>query len=113
MEEKTMKEKRKEPKIVEEPILEINVKVDKMVDDNYQGRLNWMKDIDLEDIFRTPIKNEDPILVEEAAKRKTKMFLKRLKQYIKDKCYSADLVDENDESSQLKDMDWQNWNITS
>ena len=81
-------------KIKEEPLLEINVKVDKSENGKYIDRLNWsnMNWIDLEDIFSTPIGNEKMSL--EFAKRseiKCKMFKKRLKQYILDKCDTHEL----------------------
>ena len=94
----------KKAKVKEEPLLEINVKVDKSEDGKYLGRLDWslMESIDLEDIFSTPIGDEKMSL--EFAKRaeiKCKMFKKRLKQYILDKC---------DSHYQLCHFDWSEWN---
>ena len=93
----------KKAKVKEEPLLEINVKVDKSENGKYLGRLDWslMESIDLEDIFSTPIGDEKMSL--EFAKRaeiKCKMFKKRLKQYILDKC---------DSHYQLCHFDWSEW----
>ena len=107
-----MSEKRKKPKIVEEPILSINVKVDRTIDGEYKGRLNWpnMSDIDLIDIFETPINNEiDDLEFSKRATIKCKMFKKRLKQYIKDKCNAVDGVAEDEDTSAIKNFDWQYW----
>ena len=107
-----MSEKRKKPKIVEEPILSINVKVDRTIDGEYKGRLNWpnMSDIDLIDIFETTINNEiDDLEFSKRAAIKCKMFKKRLKQYIKDKCNAVDGVAEDEDTSAIKNFDWQYW----
>ena len=107
-----MKTKRKEPKIVEEPLLCINVKVDRTIDGEYKGRLNWpnMSDIDLIDIFETTIGNEiDDLEFSKRAGIKCKMFKKRLKQYIKNKCSAIDGVAEDEDTSAIKNFDWQYW----
>jgi len=102
--------KRKRPDIVEEPNLEINVKVDRseivfqdgQKGEKYLGRLNWsnMNWIDLEDIFSTPINNEkNDLEFNKKALIKCKMFKKRLKQYIIDKC----------DPSELENFDWSVW----
>ena len=97
-----MTEQKIKAKVKEEPLLEINVKVDKSENGTYLGRLDWslMESIDLEDIFATPIGGEKMSL--DFAKRaeiKSKMFKKRLKQYIIDKC----------DPSELENFDWSVW----
>ena len=92
-------------KIVEEPILEINVKVDQDIDGQYKGRLNWvsMNSIDLIDIFNTTINDEqNNSAFQISAERKAMMFNKRLKQYIIDKC----------DNSEIKNFDWQHWLVS-
>jgi hypothetical protein len=92
----------KEAKIKEEPLLEINVKVDQTKNGEYVGRLNWsnMNWIDLEDIFQTPIGNEKMSLeFSKRAEIKCKMFKKRLKQYILEKC----------DQYELENFDWSDW----
>ena len=102
--------KPKEKKMIEEPVLEINVKVDQseivfqdgQKGEKYLNRLNWsnMNSIDLEDIFSTPINNEKSNLeFHKKALIKCKMFKKRLKQYIIDKC----------DPSELENFDWSVW----
>ena len=102
-------------KIVEEPILEINVKVDQEIDGKYQGRLNWvsMNSIDLIDIFNTTINNEqDNSAFQISAERKTMMFKRRLQQYIIDKCDAVDGVAKDDDTSEIKNFDWQHWLVS-
>ena len=105
----------KRKKMIEEPVLEINVKVDQseivfqdgQKGEKYLNRLNWsnMNSIDLEDIFSTPINNEKSNLeFHKKALIKCKMFKKRLKQYILDKC---------DSHYQLCHFDWSEWEMTN
>ena len=89
-------------KVKEEPLLEINIKVDQSKNGEYVGRLNWsnMNWIDLEDIFQTPIGDEKMSLeFSKRAEIKCKMFKKRLKQYILDKC----------DPYEIDDFDWSEW----
>ena len=94
-------------KINEEPLLEINVKVDRTINEEYDARLNWasFNMIDLVDVFMTPLPNEKQTntLVHEhdVAIRKAKLFKKRLKAYIIEKA----------DESELKNFDWSEWDI--
>ena len=93
----------KKDKIKEEPLLEINIKVDQSKNGNYIGRLDWslMDSIDLETIFSTPIGDEKMSLeFLKKAEIKSKMFKKRLKQYVLDTCNSH---------YELCHFDWSEW----
>ncbi len=94
--------KQNEVKVTEEPLLEINIKVNTYNDGKYVDRLNWssMNGINLLDIFDTPIGEEKNCAeFSRSAERKSKMFKKRLKQYIIDKC----------DSVELKNFNWSDW----
>jgi len=94
--------KHKKVKITEEPLLEINIKVNTYNDGKFIDRLNWsaMNGINLLDIFDTPIGDERNCAeFSRSAERKSEMFKKRLKQYILDKC----------DSVELKNFDWTDW----
>ena len=90
--------------IKEEPLLEINIKVDRTINDKYDDRLNWssFNMIDLMDIFETTLADEGEYTFkhQDKAKRMTKRFKERLKAFII----------ENADKSELKNFDWSNWN---
>jgi len=90
-------------KKVEEPLLEINIKVDRTINGKYDNRLNWsgFNMIDLMDIFSTPLSGENPKIDYELAKRRAKRFKARLKAFIIEKA----------DKSELKNFDWSEWEI--
>jgi len=98
------KETMKKEIIKEEPLLEINIKVDRTINDKYDDRLNWssFNMIDLMDIFETTLSDEGEYTFkhQDKAKRMTKRFRERLKAFII----------ENADKSELKNFDWSNWN---
>ena len=106
-----MKNKQKET-IVEEPILNLKVEVDKSypnITDGHklQPRMNWpsFNYIDLVDVFMTPLPNEkqaDRLVYEyDVARKKAIAFKKRLKAYIIEKA----------DESELENFDWSEWEI--
>jgi len=90
-------------KIVEEPILNLKVEVDRKVNGNYEARMNWpsFTSIDLIELFQTPIPNNDKPISLEVAEHKAKQFKKRLKAYIIEKA----------DQSELENFDWSEWEI--
>jgi|TARA_B110000858_G_scaffold109434_1_gene125084 hypothetical protein len=89
-------------KINEEPLLEINVKVDRTINEEYDGRLNWasFNMIDLLDVFMTSLPNES-IIADDVARKRALKFKARLKAYIIEKA----------DKSELKNFDWSEWYI--
>ena len=89
--------------IKEEPLLEINIKVDRTINGKYDNRLNWssFNMIDLIDIFSTILKDEKEYSFkhQNKAERMTKRFRARLKAFII----------ENADKSELKNFDWSEW----
>jgi len=92
----------KKPKIVEEPILNLKVEVDKSYNDQYEHRMNWpsFNYIDLLDVFMTSLPNE-PIIADDVARKRALKFKARLKAYI---------IEKSDQS-ELKHFDWSEWDI--
>ena len=91
-------------KIVEEPILNLKVEVDKSYGNKFEQRMNWpsFNYIDLLELFQTQIPSNDKVIVSlETAERKAKQFKKRLKAYIIEKA----------DESELKNFDWSEWDI--
>ena len=94
-------------KIVEEPILNLKIEVDRSVNGNYEARMNWPSFtlIDLVDVFMTPLPNEKQTnaLVHEhdVAIKKAKLFKRRLKAYIIEKS----------DKSELENFDWSEWEM--
>ena len=94
-------------KIVEEPILNLKVEVDRSVNGNHEARMNWPSFtlIDLVDVFMTPLPNEkqtDRLVYEhDVARKKAIAFRKRLKAYIIEKA----------DQSELENFDWSEWEI--
>jgi hypothetical protein len=99
--------KKEKIKIVEEPILNLKVEVDRSVNGNHEARMNWPSFtlIDLVDVFMTPLPNEKQTntLVHEhdVAVKKAKLFKRRLKAYIIDKA----------DKSELENFDWSEWEM--
>ena len=95
--------KNKKIKIVEEPILNLKVEVDRSVNGNHEARMNWPSFtlIDLVEVFQTPIPNNDKSVSLEVAEHKAKQFKKRLKAYIIEKA----------DQSELENFDWSEWEI--
>ena len=99
--------KNKKIKIVEEPILNLKVEVDRSVNGNHEARMNWPSFtlIDLVDVFMTPLPNEkqtDRLVYEhDVARKKAIAFRKRLKAYIIEKA----------DQSELENFDWSEWEI--
>ncbi len=89
-------------KIVEEPILNLKVDVDRSVNENYEARMNWpsFNMIDLLDVFMTSLPNE-PIIADDVARKRALRFKARLKAYIIEKA----------DQSELKNFDWSEWDI--
>ena len=89
-------------KIVEEPILNLKVDVDRSVNGNYEARMNWplFTMIDLTDVFMTPLENET-IIADDVARKRALKFKARLKAYI---------IEKSDQSD-LKNFDWSEWEI--
>ena len=89
-------------KIVEEPILNLKVEVDRSVNGNYEARMNWPSFtlIDLADVFMTPLENET-IIADDVARKRALKFKARLKAYI---------IEKSDQSD-LKNFDWSEWEI--
>jgi len=89
-------------KIVEEPILNLKVDVDRSVNGNYETRMNWpsFTMIDLTDVFMTPLENET-IIADDVARKRALKFKARLKAYI---------IEKSDQSD-LKNFDWSEWGI--
>jgi hypothetical protein len=89
-------------KIVEEPILNLKVEVDKSYNDQYEHRMNWpsMSNIDLVDVFMTSLPNE-PIIPDDVARKRASKFKARLKAYIIEKA----------DPSELEHFDWSEWEV--
>ena len=91
--------------IVEEPILEINIKVDQTINGEYQGRLNWghMNSLDLVELLQTPTELSDSphqtIVPIELAEKRAKKIKARIKSYILEK---SDPID-------VKNFSWKEW----
>ena len=89
--------------IKEEPLLEINIKVDRTINGEYDNRLNWssFNMIDLIDIFSTTLKDEGEYSFkhQDKAERMAKRFRARLKAFII----------ENADKSELINFDWSEW----
>tara|TARA_B100001939_G_scaffold344785_2_gene359972 strand:+ start:359 stop:643 length:285 start_codon:yes stop_codon:yes gene_type:complete len=88
------------PKIIEEPILNLKIEVDKSYNDQYEHRMNWpsMSNIDILDVFMTSLPGEKTIADDRARIRATR-FKARLKAYIIEKA----------DPSELKHFDWSEW----
>mgnify|MGYP003113735709 CR=1 FL=1 len=93
--------------IVEEPILNLKVEVDKSypnITDGYrfEPRMNWpsFNYIDLVDVFMTSLPNE-PTIADDVARKRALRFKARLKAYIIEKA----------DQSELKNFDWSEWDI--
>ena len=100
-----MKNKQKET-IVEEPILNLKVEVDKSypnITDGHklQPRMNWpsFNYIDLVEVFQTDISGANIPL--EFAERNALTFKRKLKAYIIEKA----------DESELENFDWSEWEI--
>ena len=100
-----MKNKQKET-IVEEPILNLKVEVDKSypnITDGHklQPRMNWpsFNHIDLVEVFQTDISGANIPL--EVAERNALTFKRKLKAYIIEKA----------DESELENFDWSEWEI--
>ena len=97
--------KEKKQIIVEEPILEINIKVDQTINGEYQGRLNWghMNSLDLVELLQTPTELSDSphqtIVPIELAEKRAKKIKARIKSYILEK---SDPID-------VKNFSWKEW----
>ena len=94
---------KQEPKIIDFPIIKFSMDVHRSVTYSWpEGKdgkgdklfetdtcfrtFDFLEDIDLIDVFSTPINDEKPGTVQDrAAERELAVFKKRLKQYIKDK----------------------------
>ncbi len=94
-------------KIVEEPILNLKVEVDKSYPNITDGhrlepRMNWssFNYIDLVDVFMTSLPNE-PTIADDVARKRALKFKARLKAYIIEKA----------DESELKNFDWSDWDI--
>ena len=94
--------KNKKIKIVEEPILNLKVEVDRSVNGNHEARMNWPSFtlIDLMDVFMTPLPNET-IIADDVARKRALKFKARLKAYIIEKA----------DQSELENFDWSEWEI--
>lgn len=93
---------KEKPKIVEEPILNLKIEVDKSYNDQYEHRMNWpsMSYIDLLDVFMTSLPGEKTI-ADDVARIKASKFKARLKAYIIDKA----------DESELKNFNWKEWEV--
>ena len=93
--------KNKKIKIVEEPILNLKVEVDRSVNGNYEARMNWPSFtlIDLVEVFQTDISGANIPL--EVAERNALTFKRKLKAYIIEKA----------DQSELENFDWSEWEI--
>tara|TARA_R110002020_G_scaffold7710_2_gene32072 strand:+ start:518 stop:799 length:282 start_codon:yes stop_codon:yes gene_type:complete len=89
-------------KIVEEPILNLKIEVDKSVNGNYEARMNWpsFTMVDLLDVFMTSLPNE-PTIADDVARKRALKFKARLKAYIIDKA----------DKSELENFDWSEWEM--
>ena len=94
-------------KIVEEPILNLKVEVDKSYPNitdghKFEQRMNWpsFNYIDLVDVFMTSLPNE-PTIADDVARKRALKFKARLKAYIIEKA----------DQSELKNFDWSEWEI--
>ena len=87
--------------VKEEPLLMVDVKVDRTINGKYYDRLNWssMSGISLVDIFSTPLSGENPKIDYELAERRAKRFKARLKAFII----------ENADRLELDFFDWSIW----
>jgi hypothetical protein len=95
-------------KIIEQPILNLKVEVDRSVNGNYEARMNWPSFImiDLVEVFQMNIWNKDTnlsnqIIPLKEAEKKAKQFKMKLKAYILEKA----------DKSELKNFDWSEWDI--
>ena len=88
-------------KIVEEPILNLKVEVDRSVNGNHEARMNWPSFtlIDLVEVFQTDISGANIPL--EVAERNALTFKRKLKAYIIEKA----------DQSELENFDWSEWEI--
>ena len=93
-------------KIVEEPILNLKVEVDKSYPNitdghKFEQRLNWpsFNYIDLVEVFQTDISGANIPL--EVAERNALTFKRKLKAYIIEKA----------DQSELENFDWSEWEI--
>ena len=88
-------------KIVEEPILNLKVEVDRSVNGNQEARLHWPSFtlLDLVEVFQTDISGANIPL--EVAERNALTFKRKLKAYIIEKA----------DQSELENFDWSEWEI--
>jgi len=88
-------------KIVEAPILNLKVEVDKSYGDRFEHRMNWpsFNYIDLVEVFQMDISNANIPL--EVAERNALTFKRKLKAYIIEKA----------DESELENFDWSDWDM--
>ena len=96
--------KKEKIKIVEEPILNLKVEVDKLYGDKFEQRMNWpsFNHIDLVEVFQMNISKgsqKDEIIPLEVAERNALTFKRKLKAYIIEKA----------DESELENFDWSEW----
>jgi len=86
-------------KIVEEPILNLKVEVDKSYGNKFEQRMNWpsFNNIDLVEVFQMDISGATIPL--EVAERNALTFKRKLKAYIIEKA----------DESELENFDWSEW----
>ncbi len=99
--------KKEKIKIVEQPILNLKVDVDKSYNDRFEQRMNWpsFNHIDLVDVFMTPLPHEKQtanlVYEHKNAEKLAKLFKRRLKAYIIEKA----------DESELENFDWSEWEM--
>ena len=88
-------------KIVEEPILNIKVEVDKSYNDKFEQRMNWpsFNHIDLVEVFQMNICDSNKSVPLHVAERNALTFKRKLKAYIIEKA----------DQSELENFDWSEW----
>ena len=91
-------------KIVEAPILNLKVEVDKSYGDRFEHRMNWpsFNYIDLVEVFQMNISKgsqKDDIIPLEVAEKNALAFKRKLKAYIIEKA----------DQSELENFDWSEW----
>ena len=89
-------------KIIEKPILNLKIEVDKSYGDQFEQRMNWPSFtlIDLLDVFMTSLENES-IIADDVARKRALRFKARLKAYIIEKA----------DESELENFDWSDWDM--
>ena len=95
--------KNKKIKIVEEPILNLKVEVDRSVNGNYEARMNWpsFNYIDLVEVFQMNICDSNRPVSLHLAEKNALAFKRKLKAYIIEKA----------DQSELENFDWSEWEI--